>query len=328
MATQPGLEEFQFPDEAEQPAETASTVTATPSAGVEVEIIDDTPPQDRNREPMSKEVVQELENDDLEEYSEKVKKRLAQMKKVWHDERREKERAIREREEAFRFAESRNQENKQLKEMLTKEKKLSSEQSVKVANNELAAAKERLKQAYMEGDAEKIADAQEELTDIKLRLRETENTGLALQRQEDGVESSTQQVQAQPTQQVPDPKAQAWKQRNAWFGVDEEMTSLALGLHGKLVRSGVDPRSDDYYHRVDATMRKRFPEYFEEAQSPTEPEEKPAPRKAATVVAPATRSTAPKKVRLSSTQMGIIKKFNLDPEAYANEVLKLENSNG
>jgi hypothetical protein len=106
------------------------------------------------------------------------------------------------------------------------------------------------------------------------------------------------------------------------------MTALALGLHEKLVRSGVDPRSDGYYQRVDETMRKRFPENFEEEQTQTKDADKPAPRKAANVVAPATRSTAPKQVRLSASQVAIAKRLGLTNEAYAKEMIKLENYNG
>lgn len=103
------------------------------------------------------------------------------------------------------------------------------------------------------------------------------------------------------------------------------MTSLALGLHEKLVRSGVSPTSDEYYRRIDDTMHKRFPEYFGDTDSL---EEKPAQRKPSTVVAPATRSTAPKKVRLTKTQLALAKKFKLTPEQYARELLKTENANG
>jgi len=133
-----------------------------------------------------------------------------------------------------------------------------------------------------------------------------------------------------------DQKAEAWRERNTWFGVDEEMTALALGLHEKLVRSGVDPRSDEYYRRVDERMRKLFPDAFEssddveeEQTQSTEVEvEKPAPRKKPNVVAPASRSTAPKKVRLTQTQLALARKFGLTPEAYAKELIKLENYNG
>ena len=104
------------------------------------------------------------------------------------------------------------------------------------------------------------------------------------------------------------------------------MTSLALGLHEKLVRSGIDPTSYEYYRRIDGTMQKRFPEYFGDA---TLDEDQPAQRtKPSNVVAPATRSTAPKKVRLTKTQVALAKKFGLTPEQYARETLKLENTNG
>jgi hypothetical protein len=102
------------------------------------------------------------------------------------------------------------------------------------------------------------------------------------------------------------------------------MTALALGLHEKLVRSGVDPRSDDYYDRVNATMRKRFPDYFEEEQPQTKEAEKPARTKPANVVAPVTRSTAPRQIRLTPTQVALAKKLGLSNEQYAKELMKLE----
>jgi len=308
--------EYKFPDEVEVEVE----------PDIKVEIVDDTPPQDRNREPLPKELVEELEKDDLEEYSDKVKKRLGQMKKVWHDERRAKETASREKDEALRFAQSAHEENKQLKQRLGAGEKLFVEEVTKSANSEVAAAREQLKQAYEAGDADRIADAQEAMTDAKLKLKDYQRFKPALQETETGVERKPEQ--AQTRQQATDPKAESWREKNTWFGADEEMTALALGLHEKLVRSGVDPRSDDYYQRVDETMRKRFPENFEEEQTQTKDAGKPAPRKAANVVAPATRSTAPKQVRLSASQAAIAKRLGLTNEAYAREVIKLENYNG
>jgi len=118
----------------------------------------------------------------------------------------------------------------------------------------------------------------------------------------------------------------AWQQKNQWFGKDEEMTSLALGLHEKLVRNGVDPSSDEYYRSIDSTMQKRFPENY--GDTDTLEEAKPAQRKPSTVVAPATRSTGPKKVRLTKTQLASAKKFKLTPEQYARELIKTESTNG
>jgi len=324
-------EEFKFPDEIEQEQEQASQ-KAEADDGFKVEVIDDTPPEDRGRVPLPKEVVDELEKDDLEEYSEKVKKRLGQMKKVWHDERREKERAAREKDEALRFAQAQMEENKRLKQRLGNGEKAYIQEVTKAANTDLAVAKEKLKVAYESGDAEKIADAQEKLTDAKIKIQQYARFQPALQSQESGVQT-TQQAQAPqvPAAPVIDPKAEAWKQKNSWFGVDEEMTALALGLHAKLERSGVDPRSDEYYRQIDSTMRKRFADYFDvDSDEPTQTKEaeKPARTKQATVVAPVTRSTAPRQVRLTPTQVALAKKLGLSNEQYARELMKLENDNG
>jgi hypothetical protein len=327
-------EEFKFPDEVEAEASQQAEAGQEVNDEIKVEIEDDTPPEDRGRKPLPKEVVQELEKDDLEDYSEKVKKRLSQMKKVWHDERREKERALREREEALRFAQAREEEIKQLRQKVTLGQRAYVEEATRAAANDLATVKERLKQAYESGDAEKITEAQEALTDAKMRIKEVERFKPALQKQESGVEKE-QQASA-PAKQAPaasDAKAEEWRQKNTWFGADEEMTALALGLHEKLVRSGVDPRSDDYYRQIDQTMRKRFPEVFEEDAEPTtevapRKEAKPRAQKAANVVAPATRSTAPRQVRLTPTQVAIAKKLGLSNEQYARELMRLETDNG
>jgi hypothetical protein len=317
-------EEFKFPDEVEQEAP-AEKAEAEPEFQVQVE--DDTPPEDRGRKPLPKEVVDELEKDDLEEYSDKVKKRLSQMKKVWHDERREKERALREREEAFRFAQLREQEIRQLKHRLGNGEKAYLQEVTKSATNDLATAKERLKQAYEAGDAEKITDAQEALTEAKFKIKQYENFRPSLQEEDTGVQQ-TQQYQVPPAPQpVIDPKAEAWKEKNPWFGTDEEMTALALGLHEKLVRSGIDPRSDEYYDRVNTTMKKRFPEAFEDAEeerTQTKEAEKPARTKPANVVAPVTRSSGPRQIRLTPTQVALAKKLGLSNEQYARELMKLE----
>lgn len=290
-----------------------------------VEVVDDTPPQDKGRVPYPKEVVEELEKDDLEEYSEKVKKRLGQMKKVYHDERREKERAAREKEEALAFAQRVYEENKSLKQRLGDGEKIYITEVTKAAEAELVSAKDTLRRAFEAGDAEKIVEAQDALADAKIKLREYKQFKPTLQPAESRVESKQQ---TPPSPQVyPDTRAEAWKDKNTWFGHDKEMTSLALGLHEKLVESGIDPRSDDYYQTIDKTMRKRFPEYFEESE-PQTAEREEAPRKASTVVAPATRSTAPRQIRITATQAALAKRLGISPEAYAREVLKLENRNG
>jgi hypothetical protein len=289
---------------------------------LEVEIVDDTPPEDRGRKPLPKDIVDELDNDDLEDYSDKVKKRLSQMKKVWHDERREKERHSREREEAIRFAQVQTEENKKLKQRLGVGEKLYIDQIKKSANTDLESAKTEVEQAFDTGDGKKIAEAQVKLNEAQIRLREYERYKPSLQDEDNEVQ---QQQQARTAPRV-DAKAEAWKAKNQWFGADEEMTALALGLHEKLHRSGVEIGSTDYYQKIDSTMRKRFPETFGEDNVE---KERPSQRaRPSTVVASASRSTAPRQVRLTASQVALAKKLGISPETYAREMLKLENDNG
>lgn len=327
MATQSDFDDdFEFPDEKEvSKVNTAEEVKITvddDDTEVEINIIDDTPPQDRDRKPLPKEVVDELEKDDLTDYSDRVKERMAQLRKVYHDERRDKEAAAREREEAIRYAQSIQEENKRLKSTLT-----SGEQSLvytykAAADQEMALAKRDYREAYDAGDTDKIIDAQQRMNEAQYKLTQVQN----YQPQYDNaLQNNPNDVYIQPERpQIPKPdrKALAWQDKNSWFGQDEEMTSLALGLHEKLVRAGTNPTSEEYYTTIDKTMRKRFPEYFGDDSLDADT---PAQRKKpSTVVASATRSTAPKKVHLTKTQLALAKKFNLTPEQYARETLKLE----
>lgn len=315
-------QEFTFPDEQEVKVGAKAEVEADGDVSVEVDIVDDTPEEDRGRKPLPKEVVEELEQDELEDYSERVKQRLGQMKKVWHDERRAKEEAAREREEALRYAQAIIEENKKLKKTLQTGEQSYIQVYKHAAENQLNLAKRAYREAYDAGDSEKIIEAQQALTEAQYRLSQIENYAPQYERALQEDENSVNIQTTRPQEVRPDPKALEWRDRNEWFGTDEEMTSLALGLHQKLVRSGIDPTSDDYYRRIDSTMRKRFPDYF---GGDSLDEEKPAQRtKPSTVVASATRSTAPKKVQISKSAQAIAKKLGISPEQYARELLKLE----
>ena len=293
---------------------------------IDLEIEDDTPPQDKGREPLPKDVVEELEKDTLDDYSERVKQRMAQLKKVWHDERRAKEAADRERQEAIKFAQQISEENKKLKTTLSSGEETYIQTLKQALENQLHIAKRDYREAYDLGDTEKIIEAQQKMNDAQMRLSQANNYAPQYKNTLQEPEKDVYIQETKPQIAKPDTKALNWQEKNEWFGKDEEMTSLALGLHEKLVRSGIDPTSDEYYRRIDTTMQKRFPEYFGDA---TLDEETPAQRtKPSTVVAPATRSTAPKKVRLTKTQVALAKKFGLTPEQYARETLKLENANG
>ena len=293
---------------------------------LELEIEDDTPAEDRGKEPLPAEIVNEVENDTLEDYSERVKQRMAQLKKVWHDERRAKEEAAREKEEAIAYAQKVYQQNQKLQTTLSTGEEDYIKTLVKSAESELNLAKRDYREAYDAGDTEKIIEAQGAMNSAQMRLSQA--SALKPQYTPSQVNESSVQSNQQPVRPrvaPPDAKAQAWQANNTWFGKDEEMTSLALGVHEKLVRGGINPTSDEYYRRIDETMQKRFPENFGDNSLESE---KPAQRKPSNVVAPATRSTAPKKVRLSKTQVAFAKKLKLTPEQYAREMIKLENANG
>jgi len=292
----------------------------------EIEEEDDTPPQDRNREPLPDKIKQELDEDDLSEYSDRVKQRMAQLKKAWHDERRAKESIDRERSEALRIAQGIIDENKKLKKTLSTGEEDYLKTLKEKYETDLMIAQRDYREAYDAGDSDKLVAAQTKMNEAQYKLGQAQGMKpqYTLQNSENGVDLEQAKL-LQPKAPMPDAKAQAWQQKNQWFGKDEEMTSLALGLHEKLVRSGIDPSSDIYYRRIDDTMQKRFPEYFGESESIEE--EKPQ-RKPSTVVAPATRSTGPKKIRLTKTQLALAKKFKLTPEQYARELIKTENANG
>lgn len=326
-------EEFEFPDEKEAKASTEVEIEKEPE--IEIEIEDDTPPKDRNRQPVSEEEVKKLklETDELDQYSAEAKDKLIKMKKVWHDERRAKEAADREREEAIRIAQKFAAENQALKAKLS----TGEEEYVGVAKHsavqELESAKKEYRDAYDAGDSEKLVEAQEKLTAAKIKVDKLENYNPIYKKPIQGEENEVQIPQQQYVPK-PDNKAVDWQQRNEWFGQDEEMTSLALGLHEKLKRSGVTIGSDEYYDAIDKTMRRRFPESFEDNQDQeaekirAEEPQKTSKPKASTVVAPASRSTSPKKIRLSNTQVALAKKLGLTPEQYARELTKLEAQNG
>jgi hypothetical protein len=280
----------------------------------ELEIEDDTPEQDRNRQPLPKEMVQELEEDELEDYSEKVKTRLKQMKKVWHDERREKESALREQQEAVNLAQNLVEENKKLKSRLTEGEKSLISTATSAAELEMEMAKRAYKEAYDSGDSDKIVDTQEKLNNAGYRLQRLKGYRPPLQEENNS-------VQNQPTQAAAprlDQKTDSWRKQNTWFGQDEEMTATALGLHQKLEKQygGQYIGTDEYWNTVNKTMQRRFPEYFGD-EEPEKPQ-----RTAATVVASASRSTAPKKIVLKQSQLALAKKLGLTPEQYAREYAK------
>ena len=307
------------------PQQSKETPEETPE--FEIEIVDDTPAEDQGRETMPEDIVEDLENDELEEYS---KEKGKQLKKVWNDERRLKESALKERDAAAQFAKNILEENRLLKQHLSQGEQALIHNSKNSAEHELALAKKTYKEAYDAGDADSVADATEKLTAAKMSLTNAETyvpqySEEALQAAEHSVNQEAER--ALPDQQAPqaDAKALAWQERNKkWWGVDRTMTSLAFGTHEELVNSGIDPTSDEYYERIDKEMRTRFPEKFEQEAEDNPSTNGSGEQAQKTVVSPAKRSTSSKRVVLTNSEVRLAQRLNLTPEQYVREKLKLE----
>jgi len=299
-------EEFSFPDEeVKKPA-------VEDDGGVDVEI-----EVSNKKEP----VAAKDDDDEIDRYDEKVKKRIADLQSGFHAERRRAEEAAREREEAIAFAQSVAEENKKLKGSLSEGQTALLEQAKKVVSNEVEEAKRRYKNACESGDSDALVEAQELLTAAKIKMDRVNNFKPALQKEETEVKIAPREVPRQPEV---DPKAARWQNENSWFGSDDEMTSFALGLHTKLIKSGIDPNSDEYYAKLNSRIRQVFPENFDlENNEPETRQSQSAPRQKSNVVAPATRSTSSSKIRLTPFQVTMAKKFGVSHELMAQKIAEL-----
>jgi hypothetical protein len=313
--------EYKFPDEQDKnlPEDTLD---------IELEIEDDTPEKDRNKEAIPKEMVDKFDAaDDEEELDEKAQAlRLKQYKKVYHDERRAKEAAFREQQEAIELAKRVMEENKKLRAQYSAGEKTYIETVQSQADLQVQVAQRAYKEALESGDPDRIVAAQTELNDAGYKVHKAKDfKPSTLQAEENDVQM--QQVE----QQRPkiDPKTESWLEHNPWYGTKKAMSSYAVGIHEELLDEYGQTivGTDQYFKRIDRTMREKFPEYFDtlEEAEPREEVQKPAPKaKPSTVVAPATRSTASKQVKLKTSQQAIAKKLGLTPEQYARELMKLE----
>jgi hypothetical protein len=322
---------YKFPDEqdddtvtAKQDQDTDLDVTVSTDDDVEIEIVDDTPEKDRGRKPLDREVADPTD-EEIDQYSDGVKKRIKELTHARHDERRAKEALLREKQELERLAQHMVAENNRLKQYVNTGTEHYAASQLQIAETEVEKAKRQLKEATEAFDTDGVIAAQDALMDAKLKLQAAKNfKPTPLQVEETEVQTRQPQV---PRQEL-DEKTVRWQARNQWFGSPgyEEVTSFALGLHQKLVNSGVDPRSDDYFERIDARMKSTFPEVF--GGSDDKPKSGDGSKRPTSVVAPATRSTGARKVQLTPTQVALAKKYGLTPQQYAAEVAKLEKSNG
>ena len=316
---------YEFPDEKAEKAAAEDKF--------EIEIEDDTPPEDRGRKPM-KEPIEDPTEDELASYDEKVQARIKKFTRGYHDERRAKEEALREREAAENFAKQVYEENKKLQQQLSSGSKVFIEQSQSTAQLELDSAKKRYKEAYESGDIDAITEAQAEIAKATLRLDKA--SGMK------PIEVEEREFQpAQPEQPKMTPRTKKWVDRNRdWWGVDEEMTMAAMGIDKKLQREYGEGYvgTEEYFQTIDRTMRKRFPEHFESAQSYEDDEPPPNKRtsepvdeddpphratRSASPVAPATRSTPPNRIRLKASEAATARRLGVPLELYAKQVALL-----
>jgi hypothetical protein len=315
-------EEFTFPDEVDEKSKAKATEDE-----VTFEIEDDTPPEDRNRK--ASEPPEEVTDDELASYDEKVQKRIKKFTRGYHDERRAKESALREREAAETIARQLYEENRALQQKLASGSEEYIVQAKKVAETEMETAERKYREAYEAGDSDALVAAQKEISKATLRLdRASQMKPLQVQEKE---------VQI-PAQRV-DTRAEEWKAQNQWFGKNRAMSAFALGLHAELVEErGVSPNSEKYYQEIDRTMRKKFPEVFQDSgsdedgstsETDLEPADEEIPQRRATkpaaVVAPATRSTPPNRIRLKQSEVAIAKRLGIPLELYAKKVAELKN---
>lgn len=285
---------------------------------LEIEVQDDTPEPDKGK-PKAPEVETETkgaDDDDLEGYSDSVKKRINKLKFDQHAERRAKEEAVRLREEAISYAEKIRKENEELRKAYAEGETVLVGQTKARLESELASARSAYKAAYESGDADAVLAAQEKLLKLQVENDRVQNYKPRPVQQQ---APAPQAQQAAPQIAKPDDRAMQWAEKNSWFMKDKAMTGFAMGVHEDLVAQGIDPKSDLYYSKIDDAVRRTFPDRFDDGQI----EEKAPRRQAGTVVAPAARSTkAPRKIVLTSSEAALAKRLGVPLKVFAAQKLK------
>lgn len=286
--------------------------------GFEIEIVDDTPEEDQGKPRRAENTEPKIPSDDeVEKYSEGVQKRIKQLKFEFHEERRAKEEAARMQEEALRYAQQIKAENDRLKKTLDEGEATLINQAKGRIDAQLDKAKAAYKAAYESGDPDALLAAQEQLTTIQNEKYRVDNYKPQQRVQQQAPQPTYQQPAAQPPKV--DQKALEWGKRNDWFEKDPEMTGYAYGLHEKLVKQGIDPRSDQYYDEIDKSIRRVFPDRFDDGLIE---EEAPHRQHGSVVAAPSKTTKKPRTVRLTSTQASLAKRLGLTNEQYAAQLMK------
>ena len=292
----------------------------------EVEIVDDTPEEDRDKKPLKAGDNPEPTAEEMDEYGYKVKSRISKLKKGYHDERRAKESKEREAREAYNYAKALQEENRKLKENLSQGETVLMDSKKATAEAELSAAQQAYRKAYEDADPEAIVEAQTRLAEATVAKKSAADYNPKYQNTENALQKESNQVYNKGNEvPKPDLKAESWFKKNTWFGNDEEMTALAYGVHEKLVKQGIDPRSDEYYEKIDSRLKQIFPDRLGEEDLDDVLEKEPEVKKSApaNVVAPVKRSPSSKKITLTSTQVSLAKRLGVPVEEYAKQVAQL-----
>lgn len=321
---------YKFPDENDEDKETLELDLEVDEEKVEIEVVDDTPPQDRGRKPLDREVADPTD-EELNEYSTKVQKRMKELTHKSHDERRKAEALAREKAELERAAQVLAAENKRLQEYVQVGQSAYIDKSKSLAQIAMDNAKAKFKSALDIGDTEAATAAQQEMMAAQMEMEQVNNFKPTPLREPEQPAYTQATSNTQAPQTSLDDRVVNWASSNPWFERrgDEDMTGYAYGVHNKLVREyGQEyTRTDEYFKKIDTAMRRAFPERFDDVEE--EQEEKPQKQnRPKTVVAPAQRSSAPKKIRLSLTQQNVAKRLGIPLELYAKKLAELENSNG
>jgi hypothetical protein len=293
--------------------------------GIEIEVVDDTPEEDQNRPRRPEDAEPAIPDDDeIAGYSETVQKRIKRLRYEFHEERRGKEAATRERDEAIELARRTSEELKQARQNVTQGETVAIDQAKKRVQAQLEQAERAYKEAYESGDSDALVKAQGALTDIK-----NEQYRLATFKPQQRPVATPQTPAATPqapTVPKPSVRAEGWAEKNDWFGKpgSEDLTAQAFVAHERAIKSGIAPDTDEYYKFIDGAVRKTFPDRFQDVDKGQQQRQRPS-----VVVAPAARSASqnPRKVTLTATQVSIAKRLGVSLQQYAAQMLK-DQSNG
>jgi len=311
-------QEFEDPDELPVPADDTLD-------DVEVEILDDVPEEDiRTARPAADRVDPDSDDfeNEIKDYSENARKRIKAVKFEFHEERRQKETAQRQADEAGRYAESVSRDNAALKKSLQNSNSIMVEQYSARNDAELEKARGEFKEAYEGGETDALLEAQEKLSVLHAERANAPRRAPAPAEQE--------VMRPAPNNPgTPDPRATRWLRENGWFQGKgtEDMTGYAIGLHQKLISQGYNPQMhEEYYTKIDEGMKAVFPDKFSSADLGGEVDNEPPAvtrkKKAPPVGGPSRGGKTPRKVQLTSTQVSLAKRLGLSNKQYAAQVLK------